>query len=107
MRGLRDEHLAAMPRSADPGGPVDVEAYVAALGRGRLAGVDAHPDAERGLGRPVVAGECALCVGGGTDGVARAAERDEELVAAAIDLVAARLPDRLPDQAAVIGHHPE
>ena len=45
--GLRDEHLTAVPRSADPGGPMDVEAHVSALGRGRLAGMDAHPDAER------------------------------------------------------------
>ena len=51
--------------------------------------MDAHPDAEWGLGRPGVTGKRTLCAGGGMDGVAGAAEGDEELVAAAVDLVAA------------------
>ena len=104
--GLRDEHLAAVPRRADPGGPMDVEADVPALGRGRLARMDAHPDAERGLGRPVVAGERALCVGGGTErrrGTARTRRRTRRRGSRSRGRPSGPTASRI--EAPVIGHH--
>ena len=87
---LRDEHLAAVPGRADAGGAVDVEADVAALGRGRLAGVD-RPSVRAAAPRDGHSwrGKRTLCVDRRVDGVPGARERDEELVAAAVDLVAA------------------
>ena len=102
---LRHEHLPAVAGRADARRTVDVEADVAALGRRRLAGVDAHPDAERRRRRPVVSVECPLGLDRGAERVARACERDEELVAAAVDLVAAERLERLAHEPPVVGHH--
>ena len=57
-RGRRHEHLAAVPRGGDAGSPVDVEADVVAVGRhDAFARVEAHPDAERDVGRPWLRGQ--------------------------------------------------
>ena len=42
-RRLRQEHLAAVPRSHHPCGAVDVHPHVLVVGDARLAAVDAHP----------------------------------------------------------------
>ena len=46
-RGRRDQHLAAVAGRADPSGTVHVDSDVAAVDAHRLAGMDAHPDAQR------------------------------------------------------------
>jgi hypothetical protein len=74
-------------RRADPGRPVHVHPDVVAFDAQRLAGVDADPDAEAVvvafLDRP------RRC-----DGAVGLGERRRELVAAAVDLLAACLTDR-------------
>ena len=75
-------------RCADARGAVDGDPRVAAVGRRRLAGVDAHPHVDRGLsGHGWFAR--ALALDGGQDCVARAREGDEEGVALSVDFVAA------------------
>src|SRR5207245_4912328 len=92
-RRFRHEDLTAVSRGADPGCPVDVEADVVAVDAHRLAGVDARP-------HPHLTVVSALDVERGGDGVFRAGEAEEELVSAAVDLLAAvrrqRGPDGLP-----------
>ena len=50
------EDLAAVCRSADPRGPVDVESDVTTADDGGVAGVQAHPDFDRHVARPPVPG---------------------------------------------------
>ena len=49
----------------DPSGSIDLDAFVSRAGRGRLAGVQAHPNSDgRALG-PVVRGQFPLALDGG------------------------------------------
>ena len=101
---LRDEDLPAVACRADPGGAMDVQPDVPALRARRLARVDADPNAQRRGGGPDVRGERPLGADRGLCGVAGARECDEELVAAAVDLMAAVPGDRLAHEPAMVGH---
>ena len=103
--GMRDEHLPTVTGRADPSGPVDVEADIPAFHRGWLAGVDPDPHAHGRRARPLLRGERPLCGDRSVDGVAGARERDEELVAAAVDLATAGARDRVADDPPVLRHH--
>ena len=63
-RRLRDEHLAAVGRRADPCAAVDAEADVPAVARVDRARVEAHPDAQRPPVRPGVPLESVLSLDG-------------------------------------------
>ena len=95
-RGLRDEHLAAVPCCADAGRAVDAEADVALAAHGRLARVDAHADPELASpsGQSCSASRRWHAIGS-SDGVLGPAEGDEERVALRVDLVAAVLGEGL------------
>ena len=73
------DDLPAVRGRADPGGTVDVEADVALVGDDGVAGVDADPDADRGLRRSLDSLGC-------RDGVVGPTEGDEERVALRVDL---------------------
>jgi hypothetical protein len=76
----RDHDLTTVSRGCDASRLVDVQPDVAVGGYGRLARVDAHPNAERPrLQRP-------LRLGSGRDGRRCRAEGDEERVALRIHL---------------------
>jgi hypothetical protein len=103
--GLRDEHLPTVTGPADPRSPVDVEPEIPALRRCRLAGMDPHPHAHGRRARPSLRGERSLGSDRSLDGVAGARERDEELVAAAVDLATAGARDRVADDLPMLRHH--
>ena len=98
----RDEQLAAMAGPADPRGAVDVEPVVRVVGEDGPARVHAHADLHGCPLGPVARGERALCCERGGERGTRIGEGDEELVGAAVDLVAVRLRDRLADQPPVL-----
>ena len=76
---LGQDHLAAMSDGRDPGRPVDVETAVVIAGEMRLAGVQAHPDADRGVRRATARRASARCaVDRGGDGGARLRECREQ-----------------------------
>ena len=93
-RRLGDDDLAAVRGGRDPRCSVDVYADVALVGHERLAGVNAHPDADRpGLERP-------LRLDRGGDGVGGPRERDEERVALRVHLDAVVPCEGLADRPA-------
>ena len=68
-RRLGQEDLAAVTGRADPRGPVDVGPDVLAIRIERaVAGVEAHPDADRDAVRPRLRGETPLGVDRRRDG---------------------------------------
>ena len=85
---LRHEHLPAVADGRDPCALVHVEADVSLFGQLWLARVQPHPYAYRPVGK------CALAVRGGSGGVRRSGERNEERVALRVDL-----------DAVVVGEH--
>ena len=93
---LREEHLAAVPRSHHPCGAVDVHPDVVVVGDDRLAAVDSHPHPDTDLGQGVLRGDR------GRDGVGRSLEDDEERVAAGVDHDATVLGDRRTHDAVVL-----
>ena len=78
-RRLRQEHLAAVPRSHHPCGAVDVHPHVLVVGDARLAAVDAHPHTDTDFVQAI------LRLDRGRDGVGRSLEDDEERVAAGVE----------------------
>jgi hypothetical protein len=84
-RRLGEQHLAAVPRGHHARGVVDVEPDVATVHEPRLAGVQAHADAQLLVARPRVLCERALGRLRPGGGVARRGEGDEERVALAVD----------------------
>ena len=88
----RDDDLAAVAGGGDAGGVVHVDADVvlgvawrAAVAKPPLALVEAHPDAERRLGRPRLGGERPLGGDGGVGGILRSLEGREERVTLGLD----------------------
>jgi hypothetical protein len=98
-RRVREEHLAAVGRGGDPCSLHDVETDVSLGDPVRLAGVQAHPDANR------LAVERALCIRRSGNGIRRAPERDEERVALRVDLDAVALAEHGPERPPVL-HEP-
>jgi len=93
---LREEHLAAVPRSHHPCGAVDVHADVVAVGDDRLAAVDSHPHPDTDLGKGVLRGDRGL------NGIGRSLEGGEERVATGIDNDATVLGDCRTHDAVVL-----
>ena len=83
-------------------GAVDINSEIGLLGKSRLTRVDAHPDAEPELIRPLVELERPLRREGRLHRLRGVRERREELVRAAVDFDPARFRDRGSDQTAVI-----
>ena len=104
-RRVRQQHLSAVPRGADPCSAVDAHADVPLAADERLARVDPDPHAKRGAVRPGLGGERPLCGHGGRDRVARACEGDEERVTLRVDLVPVELLDRRAKQLGVPRQH--
>ena len=94
---LGEDDLPAVGSGGDPRRAVDVDADVALVGHDRLAGVDAHADADRAVLERVPR------FGGRRDGVGGARKRDEEGVALGVDLDARVPGERVPQGAPVLG----
>ena len=76
-----------MAGSRDARRSMDLHANVIRAGDERLAGVDAHPDANVDTVRPGGATEHPLRIHGARDSVRGTGERDEERIALCVDLV--------------------
>jgi hypothetical protein len=96
-RRLRDQHLAAVADRRDPRRAVDVEPHITLVGDDRLAGVEAHPHADR----PLL--ERSLPLTRGIERIRGASERDKERVALRVDLDAVVPLECLAQRAAVRG----
>ena len=103
-RRLGDEDLAAVPGRADPRRADDVQADVALLADGRLAGVQAHPHAHVDAAGPIVGGEGSLTVDGGARRRLARAGTSRRSVALRVDLVPAGGLEDLPQQPPMVGH---
>ncbi len=103
-RGLREQHVPALRRRADASGADDVEADVALLREVRLARVQADPNADGAVVRPLVRGVRALHVGSCSDRLASPRKREEERVPLGVDLDALGA-ERVTDQPPVLGEH--
>ena len=101
-RRLRKQDLAAVAGRADARGADDVEPEVALVADRRLAGVQAHPDADLAALRPLVCRERALGRHRPGDCVPRARERVEERVALGVDLGATLVAEALAEQQPVV-----
>ena len=95
-RPLRDEDLPAVPSRADTGRLVHVDADVTLSSQDRLAGMDAHPHADR-LGRQRVLGLARR-----EQRLPRVGEGDEEGVALRVDLDPAVRRERRSQRAPVL-----
>jgi hypothetical protein len=102
-RPVREQHLSAAARLADPRGSVHVESEVAVGASSRLAGVHAHAHAELDAVRPRVLGEGVLCRHDCTGCAEGVAEDEEELIAAMVDHMAVDCGDGFVQQPAVVG----
>ncbi len=94
---MRDEQLAAVAGGCDPRGPVYLDANVAFLSKGRLAGM--NPDAHSHW----AVGERTLDSLSGCDRVRRAREGDEEGVALSVYLDALVVREGFPKEPPVLG----
>ena len=99
----REHDLAPVSGGRDAGAPVDVEADQAGRCLGRLAGMDAHPDADRLTVGPWVRPERPLHLDGRGHARAGRGEHREERVALGIDLPAAVRGQPGTDQPVVRG----
>jgi hypothetical protein len=70
-----------MPKGGDPRGLVHIEAHVGATGQTAFAGMESHPNPDGSIGRPLVRGQGALCVGGRGHRVRHQGEDGEEGIA--------------------------
>ena len=100
-RGLREKDLPTLSGRADPGRSDDVQTEIPLLGDVRLARVQAHPNEDGGIVRPVVYGVRTLHRDGGGDGLARPREGEEERIALRVDLDPVRT-EHLSDDAPVL-----
>ncbi len=98
----RDEDLAAVADARDACRPVDVEPDVADPVARRLAGVDAHPHADRAVIRPGVPDQRALRGDGGRDRGVGAREGEVEAVAGRALLDPFVLAEGRPEQAMMV-----
>ena len=96
-RRPREKDLTAVTCSCDSRRSMDVEADVVPAGQGRLAGVQAHPDANRPLR------ERSLSFARGSDRVGGTRERDEERVALRVHLDPAVRGEGLAEHPSVLG----
>ena len=95
--GVRDDDLAAVPCSADPGGAVDVDAYVPLFRGNRRSRMEAHAHADR------PAGERLLSARSRRDSADRRRECVEEGVALGVDLDTVVSGERVSQGAPVVG----
>ena len=102
---LRQQDLPSVTGGADPCGPDDVQAEVALVAHGRLAGVEAYPYLHLDAFRPFVAGELSLGGHRAIDCVLRAGKREEEGVSLGVHLPAPGQGQLLAQDAPVIAVH--
>ena len=103
-RGVRQEDLPAVADCADTRRTMHSDADVALPSDGRLPGVQAHPHSHHVVAvRPVVGGKSALREYGRSERGVRGREREEEGLALVIDLTAASLFDRFPQDLLMLG----
>ena len=102
-RRLRDENLAAVARGGDARRADDVDPEVPLVADVRLARVQPHAHAKLLPLGPLVQAQRPLRLHGPGGGVACPQERVEERVALRVDLRAAVLAERRPDDPPVIG----
>src|SRR5262245_13018559 len=95
-RGLGKQHLPAVPRRANAGTSMDIQADVALIGDLRLARV--HPDADADRPRS----EPALDLRRRSDRIGSAGEGGEERVALGVDLHAVVVRERRSEHVAVL-----
>ena len=88
------QHLAAVARRRDAGGPVDVDPHVVVTAMPALARVQAHPYAEREAQWPGRGGQLTLGGHGSSQGSRRGGEDREEGVSLRADLGSAAARDR-------------
>ena len=100
---LRDQHLPAPGRGADPRRAMHRHAGVPVPGQDRLAGMHADPHPDPGAGRPPVRGQRTLHVQRAQHRLRRAAERDEEPIPLHVHLMTAMRGDGRADQPPVLG----
>ena len=105
LRRLRDQHLPAAGRRADPRRPVHRQTRIPAPGRDRLTGVDADPDPDRRAGRPLVARQRPLDLHRAQHGLLRPGERDKKSIPLRVHLMTAMHGDRRPNQPPMLSQH--
>jgi hypothetical protein len=101
----RDEHLAAVRRSADTRSLMHGQTAIAPVGDRSLAGVDADPHTDDAVLRPTMLRQHAKRSHGSSHRPARGPEGDEEAITLAIDLDPVVLSERVAKQAAVSIEH--
>ena len=99
---IRKEDLAAVPDGTDTRAAMYAQTVVALVSHRRLARVQTHPHPALGSVGPLVRGQSALSRHRRVDGMPRPSERDEERVALRVDLPAAELGKRGPQDPAMI-----
>jgi hypothetical protein len=105
LDSLRDQHLPAGRRRADPRRPVHPQARIPAPGRDRVAGVDTDPHPHLRPGRPRMGRQCPLDLQRAQHRLLGAAERGKERVPLGIDLMPGMGGDSRPDQPPVLTQH--
>jgi len=84
---------------------MDGQAGISTLDRDRMAGMNAHPDPDGRVGRPLMAGQRPLDLQRAQDRLLRARERHEERVTLGVNFVTGLPGNGRPDQAPVIGQN--
>ena len=101
----RDEHLAAVRRSADTRSLMHGQTPIAPVGDRSLAGVDADPHTHDAVLRPAMRRQHALRSHRSSHRLARGLEGDEEAITLAVDLDPVVLAELVAKQAAVRIEH--
>ena len=104
-RRLGQEGLPTVSSGADARRPMHVQADIAAGGKGRLAGMQAHAHPHRYTLRPGMAGNGTLRRHGRRHGVRGALEGRKKPVPRRVDLVAIPRLERLTQQSPVLRQH--
>jgi hypothetical protein len=89
----------------DPRRLVHAHAHVALVAHSRLTCVQAHANANGGVIRPAVRGECPLGREGSTDSILRPRKGDEERIALRVDLLTPGGLEGLSQDPVVLGQH--
>jgi hypothetical protein len=102
MGRIRDQDLASVRGTADPGCDVDGEPAQTFFAHRRLARVDSHPYADRRPARPWMGMQATLKLDRGRHGVFSATEDNEESISLTIDDLAAEEVEGPSEQNAVV-----
>ena len=100
---IREQDLATVARAGDPRRPIDLEPAIVVAGQVRLAGVQPHPDADRGAVRRRARLDRALRIDGGRHRGTSLREDRERGVSFGPHQRSAVLFDESPDEAHMVG----